>query len=361
MTEFTVVNPRKRSRSNSVDSDVSYASLIDVSWINEDVQSPLATERKMGDNSGLDSDKENSPKTPVDGAGQVFDYYEAMPSLLEMDTDDVTISELDIYNVNYKKKEREYLYEPSGSLLRDDTEVSEILRIKKYDTKPPPTSRAQVLAAAYRCVAGREWVFEPETSDTESGQKHKNQPTPKRRKKIGDMVKTDLSPKRTMVNGRTMITPSKLASKMQKLVHGFPLPQDPFPENFTLTELCVQYPNHLFGDNLLPFLQCEWTAAKIAKLLPDQSHVEEKDRVTSNAIASRMRKTKLALEKSGQYTRLMNGPKTHVELWNNVSELGSSSESSESEDEEEETEVAETSGQEEEWTDLVESEEEMTA
>lgn len=357
MGEFTVVNPRRRSCSNSIDSDVSYISLIDVNWVNEDMQSPPAKKQKLEDDSGVESDKENSPQTPVNSAGQGFDYDEATPNLLEIDTDtdDDTISVLDIHDEHYKKVDREYLYEPSGSLLRDDSDVPEYLRIKKYDTKPPPPSRAQVLAAAYRCVAGRtKRAFELELSDTESGHRHNNQPTPKRRKKVADTVKTDTSPKRTIVNGRTMIAPSKVASKMQKLVYGFPLPQDPFPEDFTLTELCVQYPNHLFGDNLHPFLQYEWTATKMAKLLPDQSHVAEKDRVTSNAIASRLRKTKVALEKSGQYANLMNGPRTHAELSNNVSDLGCSSEDTE-------TGVTGTSDQANENTDLIESDEETIA
>lgn len=121
------------------------------------------------------------------------------------------------------------------------------------------------------------------------------------------------SPTQNMMDGRAMVTATKTASVLQKTIPGYPASGDPFPKDFTLTELCMHYPNHLFGDNLHPFLQYDWSPYRIYNLLPAQSGVPDQEKVTANGIASRLRKVKSALEKLGGYAELMNGPRTHAE------------------------------------------------
>lgn len=269
-----------------------------------------------------ESDKENSPTTPETSVDQDYKTYKLPTKVGDWAIKDAFgRSRITVIEIEDVARPR-FVYIPPGPLPRHDSAVPEYLRHKMYDTRPPPPSRDQVLAAAERLASARVNPA-PEHSDADADYSHNPTLTPKKRKRDGSKhtrhAKTGYSPPQvTVFAGRTMITPCKPAAKMQKLVPGFPLPQDPSPTDFTLTELCSQYPNHLFGDNLHPFLQHEWSATKIAKLLPDQSQVAVNDRVTANAIVSRLRKSKAALEKLGQYSSLMNGPKTHIELWNNL-------------------------------------------
>lgn len=114
-------------------------------------------------------------------------------------------------------------------------------------------------------------------------------------------------------HGRRMISSTKSASNLQKCIPGYPTTDDPFPADFTLTELCQHYPNHLFGDNLRPFIQHNWPSTKMFHLLPSQDGMPETEKITVAGIASRLRKVKLALEKSGEYAAFMKAPKTHTE------------------------------------------------
>jgi len=110
-----------------------------------------------------------------------------------------------------------------------------------------------------------------------------------------------------------MITALRAASKSQRLLPGHSLPTDPYPKDFSLAELCSKYPNHLFGTNLDPFLQHKWSPNRILSLMPLQDHIREGNRVTVLAIASRLKKAKAALRRSGELNELMSAPKTHAE------------------------------------------------
>lgn len=110
-----------------------------------------------------------------------------------------------------------------------------------------------------------------------------------------------------------MMSAVKPASKSQKILQGYPLPTESYPRDFTLSELCSQYPNHLFGTNLHPFLQHKWSPNRIILSMPSQDHLFERDRVTVNAIASRLKKVKAGLERTGAYDELMAARKEHVE------------------------------------------------
>ncbi|KAJ9605546.1 hypothetical protein H2200_010203 [Cladophialophora chaetospira] len=54
----------------------------------------------------------------------------------------------------------------------------------------------------------------------------------------------------------------------------FPIFDDPIPEDATLEELCVQYPNHLRGSYLDAFIQYRWTATDMYTHLSDKAQQE---------------------------------------------------------------------------------------
>lgn len=111
------------------------------------------------------------------------------------------------------------------------------------------------------------------------------------------------------------MTAVKAAAKTQRLLEGYPLPTDPYPADFTLRELGSEYPNHLFGTNLHPFLQHRWSPNRIVSLMPSQEHLSEAERITVNAMNSRLNKVKETLERAGKYQQLLRGNKVHVEGW----------------------------------------------
>lgn len=110
-----------------------------------------------------------------------------------------------------------------------------------------------------------------------------------------------------------MMTAVKAAAKTQRLLEGYPLPTDPYPADFTLRELCSEYPNHLFGTTLHPFLQHRWSPNRIVSLMPSQEHLSEAERITVSAMNSRLNKVKETLERAGEYQQLLRGNKVHVE------------------------------------------------
>lgn len=339
--------------------------------ISEGIGKPLPADHEPEEFHGMEADKENEPRSKTGPALQAIEfetaespYFTKEPRVgvesASADTPGIKHDNLDITN-------HSQLPAILSSSDRNENAVPEHLINKKYDTKPPRyVPRAQIIAAAERFYQlKRSYESAPSDADTDADtdldcnyatgpvfkrQKQEkssdslpiktrklstiqNETTAKQKAHLKEeetdsskvttsfggkttnisMKGQELGTARTVVNGRPMITISKPASTMQKLFTRFPAPNDPFPEDFTLHELCTCYPNHLFGKNLYPFLQHGWSAGKIANMLPDQNGVAEDDKVTANAIASRLRKVKLALQKAGRYNELMYGPKTHDE------------------------------------------------
>lgn len=103
------------------------------------------------------------------------------------------------------------------------------------------------------------------------------------------------------------ILPRGQAARAHRNFRDFPLASEPFPADFTLRELCRKYPNHLLGDNLIPFMQAGWTAAKIVGFLP------KGERVTVGAISARLARLKNTLRLKGELQASMQAEQWHVE------------------------------------------------
>lgn len=179
---------------------------------------------------------------------------------------------------------------------------------------------ANVIAAAERLVAGI--IDRSQTNEVDEACHYLLGPeaaktrfrTPRNRKKLESWLSDQQPPTNHEISSvgsnhsltaspRNMITlPRGQASRIHKVFLGYPLPTDPFPEDFTLTELCRDYPNHLLGNNLVPFMQAGWTASKIISLLPDQSNVYEGERVTLKAISSRLARLRNSLGVKGRFS-----------------------------------------------------------
>ncbi|KAK5104523.1 hypothetical protein LTS08_002413 [Lithohypha guttulata] len=138
--------------------------------------------------------------------------------------------------------------------------------------------------------------------------------------------------------GRRMTTLTYPPSSKQKLFPNHPPPDAPFPADFTLTELCQYYPNHLIAENLHHFIQYQWSASDIMSLLPSQDNVAEEDRISQVAINSRLKKMKAKLKKEGRLDRLLeDDEKEHDE-----GTMGEVEEQDVDEDEDEDEEQEET-------------------
>ena len=252
---------------------------------------------------------------------------------------------------------------PSAALRGSSKDV---LRLASVDSRVPDTqwgvTRDDVVAAASRFKRKRSSVSD--SSDTDSEYNYLLGPSSKRRKKDNPTYGTRKSPKSsrskvtsktghpkfetpedppcdelptepsTMAigtqsttsegspNGRVMVTATKAAARMQRLLDDYPLPTDQYPADFTLRELCSKYPNHLFGTNLYPFLQYKWSPNRIVSMMPSQEHLPEAERIGANAMNSRLKKVKVALEKAGDYEPLMRAEKTHAEGTLGIALLG---------------------------------------
>lgn len=245
----------------------------------------------------------------------------------------------------------------SGSTDAPNAPTRELQSLSSDDSNVPDThyyvAREDVLAAASRYKRKRPPVSD--SSDTDSEYNYLLGPPSKRRKKDNSKYCKEKGPKlkhpkstvkakncdrqaqngapshqssrtpstptpytqsrrsTTSHDGRAMVTAVKAAAKSQRLLEGYPLPTDQYPANFTLKELCSEYPNHLFGTNLHPFLQHRWSPNRIVALMPPQDHISGAERVTVNAINSRLKKVKAALERAGEYQLLLRADKTHAE------------------------------------------------
>ncbi|KAK5949174.1 hypothetical protein OHC33_009715 [Knufia fluminis] len=210
--------------------------------------------------------------------------------------------------------EYNYLLGPSSKRRKKDT--------PNYRKKKSPKSKRQKSA-----IKANDIEHEARAASPSDESRRKSSTSTSRAKSMTPTTSPD---------GRAMVTSMKAASKSQRLIPGYPLPTEPYPKNFSLSELCSQYPNHLFGTNLHPFLQYMWSPNRIVGSMPSQGHLAEDGRITVNAMNSRLKKVKAALERTGEYDELMSSRKTHLE--GNLG--GTGKEQGDSSDEEEHTEDA---------------------
>jgi hypothetical protein len=141
--------------------------------------------------------------------------------------------------------------------------------------------------------------FTPSTK----GQKVKGRPTPKNPKP------RDTTPR----SGRNISNtyPRKQPFKAQIEYSSYPAADIAVPDDYTLWEICQNFPNSLRERNLLPFVQREWSANELCACLKDDARNilnarPGKDKTM--VYQKRLERIKKDLVAKGEYKKLVEGP-----------------------------------------------------
>jgi hypothetical protein len=133
------------------------------------------------------------------------------------------------------------------------------------------------------------------------GQKVKGRPTPRNAKTPEDDR-----------NGRNIANtyPRKQPFKAQIEFPGYPPANAPIPRDYTLWEVCQNFPNSLRENSLLPFVQREWSANEVCACLKEDAREILNSRPGKDktmVFQKRMERIKKDLIAKGEYEELVHG------------------------------------------------------
>jgi hypothetical protein len=200
-------------------------------------------------------------------------------------------------------------YTAAGHVVGDRS--SNASRDSGYATSQPPPGPESYSDGMHTLSPGYSGLTMPGTPERQvhssttstKGQKVKGRPTPKN-PKVRDT---------TSRSGRNIANtyPRKQPFKAQIEYPSYPPADTTVPADYTLWEICQNFPNSLREENLLPFVQREWSANELCACLKDDARNilnarPGKDKTM--VYQKRLERIKKDLIAKNEYNKLVNGP-----------------------------------------------------